>query len=425
MDISRHPCFNDKVRYTLRRVHLPVASRCNIQCKFCNRKFDCINESRPGVTSGVLSPYQALMYLKEVYKKRENIAVVGIAGPGDPFANPDETLETLRLVRETYPEMLLCVASNGLNVLPYINDLAWLQVSHVTITVNAITPAIGANIYAWVRYGKRVYRSEQGAEILLKNQLAAIQQLKKQNITVKVNTIIIPGINDSHIGFVAEKMAALKVDILNCIPYYRNTGTAFEHIEEPSQDMIFNVKKAAAQYLPQMNHCARCRADAAGLLGEHPDVELMHLLQQYETDDGPEKVPKQQGSARPYIAIASMEGVLVNQHLGDAARLLIYGKSDGHIALIENRKTPERGIGIKRWEKMSNILNDCRTLLVSGIGPNPKQVLTEHGIEVIVMEGVIEEAVSALFEGRNINHLIKRKRTVCGEGCSNTGGGCG
>jgi nitrogen fixation protein NifB len=151
----------------------------------------------------------------------------------------------------------------------------------------------------------------------------------------------------------------------------------------------------------------------------------MHLLQQYETDDGPEKPPKQQGVARPYIAIASMEGVLVNQHLGEAARVLIYGKSDGHIVLIESRKTPERGIGIKRWENMSKILSDCRTLLVSGIGPNPKQVLAEHGIEVMVMEGVIEEAVSALFEGRNINHLIKRKRTVCGDGCSDTGGGCG
>jgi hypothetical protein len=32
------------------------AAGCNVQCRICNRKFDCVNESRPGVSSGVLSP---------------------------------------------------------------------------------------------------------------------------------------------------------------------------------------------------------------------------------------------------------------------------------------------------------------------------------------------------------------------------------
>ena len=62
-------------------------------------------------------------------------------------------METLRLVREKYPEMLLCVATNGLNAEPYAEELAQLQVSHVTFTVNAVDPAIGAQIYAWVRDG--------------------------------------------------------------------------------------------------------------------------------------------------------------------------------------------------------------------------------------------------------------------------------
>jgi nitrogen fixation protein NifB len=72
-----------------------------------------VNESRPGVTTGVLSPDQAMMYLDTVFAQKKNISVVGIAGPGDPFANPEETMETLRLVREKYPDMLLCIASNG------------------------------------------------------------------------------------------------------------------------------------------------------------------------------------------------------------------------------------------------------------------------------------------------------------------------
>jgi len=91
------------------------------------------------------------------------IRVAGIAGPGDPFATPEDTLETLRLVRNRYPKMLLCVASNGLEVAAHAAELAQLQVSHVTLTVNAIDPEIGARIYAWVRAGIRVLRGVDGA----------------------------------------------------------------------------------------------------------------------------------------------------------------------------------------------------------------------------------------------------------------------
>ncbi|MCL0036811.1 hypothetical protein M1N52_01270 [Thermodesulfovibrionales bacterium] len=100
MDRSNHPCFNVKVRGSHGRMHLPVAPRCNIQCKYCDRKYDCVNESRPGVTSAVLTPMQAIIYLDFIFEKTKNISVVGIAGPGDPFATPEETMETLRLVRE-------------------------------------------------------------------------------------------------------------------------------------------------------------------------------------------------------------------------------------------------------------------------------------------------------------------------------------
>ena len=53
---SAHPCFDKEARHKNARVHLPVAPKCNIQCNYCNRKFDCVNESRPGVTSSVLTP---------------------------------------------------------------------------------------------------------------------------------------------------------------------------------------------------------------------------------------------------------------------------------------------------------------------------------------------------------------------------------
>jgi nitrogen fixation protein NifB len=423
MNLLNHPCFNDKVRHTFGRVHLPVAPRCNIQCKFCNRKYDCINESRPGVTSGVLSPAQAMVYLDSVLELKKNISVVGLAGPGDPFANPEETMETLRRVRNSYPDMLLCVATNGLGIGPYIEELAQLQVSHVTLTVNAVDPAIGQQIYAWVRYGKRVFHPTEGARILLERQMEAIGRLKENGVVVKINTIILPGINDDHIPEVAERMGAMDVDILNCVPYYPNPGAAFAEVPEPSPEMIAHIRKQAGQFIPQMHHCTRCRADAVGLLGEDMPRELLERLKNCERL--PDAAPRLSDTSRSYIAVASREGVLVNQHLGEAEHLLIYGRKNGTVSLIESRQTPESGGGMQRWHELADTISDCSTLLVSGVGINPRSVLTGKGIEVLEIEGLIHEAVHSVFEGKNLRHLTKRKRAACGEACSGTGAGCG
>ncbi|MBU1169099.1 MAG: nitrogenase cofactor biosynthesis protein NifB [Proteobacteria bacterium] len=428
-DFGNHPCFNAKIRHQFGRVHLPVAPRCNIQCKFCNRKFDCVNESRPGVSSGILSPYQALVYLEHVFEEKKNISVVGIAGPGDPFANPEETMETLRLVRAKYPDILLCLASNGLGIGPYIPELAALKVGHVTITVNAIDPEIASQVYAWVRYGKKVLRADAGVKILLEKQIEAIKELKKHGVTVKVNSIVIPGINDFHIVDVAKRMAELDVDIFNCLPYYQNEGSAFSAIPEPSAADIKKIREEAGKYVHQMTHCARCRADAVGCIGEKDNEFLMSKLQACEsmpkhpdTKIIPLSVPR---TERTYIAVASLEGALVNQHLGEAFRLLIFGEKNGGIELIDERLTPEPGGGDVRWEAIADLIKDCRALLVSGIGKRPETVLRDKGIQVLKVEGLIEEAAGAVFRGDRLNHIFKRERSKCGVGCSGGGMGCG
>ena len=157
-----HPCFNAKVKGQFGRVHLPVAPKCNILCNYCNRKFDCVNEIPARGDQCGARPTQAIAYLEQVLEAEPRITVAGIAGPGDPFANPKETMETLRLIRQRFPELLLCLASNGLGMPPYLDELAELQVSHVTITVNTVDPEIGARIYSWVRDGKVIYRGRRG-----------------------------------------------------------------------------------------------------------------------------------------------------------------------------------------------------------------------------------------------------------------------
>lgn len=418
MDLANHPCFNSRMRGIYGRVHLPVAPRCNIQCKYCNRKYDCVNESRPGVTSAVLTPMQAMAYLDFVLEEVKNISVIGIAGPGDPFANPEETMETLRLVRGKYPEMILCLATNGLGISPYIDELARLKVSHVTITLNAVDPEVGSRIYSYIRYGKRLLRPEEGFSLLLEKQLEAIAHLKGKGITTKVNSIIIPGINEGHIVEVAKRMSEMGVDILNCIPFYPNEGAAFADIEEPSKELVASIRKQASEYIPQMYHCKRCRADAVGILGEQNSKEVMEKLQECA------ELPEIYGETRPYVAVASLEGILVNQKLGKAKDLYIYGREDGEIGLIETRKTPEPGGGMKRWEDLCDLIKDCRALLVAGIGDNPRRVLRKMKIDVLELDGMIEEAVEAIFEGYSINYMIRRDIKACNHRSPRAGMGC-
>ncbi|WP_022667730.1 nitrogenase cofactor biosynthesis protein NifB [Desulfospira joergensenii] len=427
MNLENHPCFNPGACKSFGRVHLPVAPRCNIQCNFCNRKFDCVNETRPGVTSTILKPFQAMNYLEEVFKQKRDIAVVGIAGPGDPFANPDQTLATLSLVREKYPEMILCLSTNGLNIFPYLDEIKRLKVSHVTITVNAVDPEIGEKVYSWVRTGKRSVGPRKGAEILLEKQLEAVQGLKERGIIVKINTIILPGINDHHAEAIAKKMAGLKADLHNCIAYYPSQGSNLADLEEPSKKMIQAIRKKTGAHLPQMLHCARCRADAVGKLGEKEDTDLMGnmIAQAMIKEDEPKKEAPEPVVEKPRLAaVATREGVLVNQHLGEATHLNIYDLGLDVPVMVDKRSLPEPGGRNIRWMQVAEIIKDCGVLLVSGIGQAPKTILTRGGVRVLEVNGLITEVLTHIKNKTSISHLKVRERTDCGATCQGSGMGC-
>ncbi len=421
-DFTKHPCFNARVKGQYGRVHLPVAPKCNIQCNYCNRKYDCVNESRPGVTSTVLTPEQALYYMGKVLEKEPRISVAGIAGPGDPFANAEVTLETMRLIRRKFPETILCLASNGMNLSPHVPELAEIGVSHVTVTVNAVDPEISAKVYSWVRDGKVIYRGLQGAEILLARQLNAIRELKKHNITVKINTIVIPGINDHHIIEVASAMKELGADLLNCMAMFPNEATVFEDIIEPPASVMADIRNQAEKYLPQMRHCTRCRADAVGLLEDDRTDEMRGCLSACA------RLPElSEAAARPYVAVATMEGVLVNQHLGEARRFQVWCEDgNGGYQLVEERDAPPAGGGTARWLNISRILGDCRAILVNDLGHTPKEILTKKGIKPVTMAGFIEKGLQAVYTGKGLHVLQGRMRKCSSRGaCTGEGTGCG
>ena len=269
--IQEHPCFSKNASHLFGRIHLAVAPKCNIQCNYCIRKFDCVNESRPGVTSKVLTPGEALERVRGVIEQIHYIKVVAVAGPGEPLYN-EETFETFRLVQNEFPHLIRCMSTNGLLLPDRIDDIEELGIGNVTVTLNAIDPNIGKNIYSFVNYEGKKYRGLEAAEMLLKNQLKGIEEAVKRKMVVKVNTVLIPTVNEKHIIDIAKKMGEMGVYLQNIIPLIPQYK--FANIAPPAPQEKKEMQDKCREYVMQMTHCRQCRADAVGKLGK----DVQHCL---------------------------------------------------------------------------------------------------------------------------------------------------
>lgn len=259
-----HPCFGDSAAYhKFGRIHLPVAPRCNIKCKYCVRQHDCANENRPGVTSRVIKPHEAVGRVRDSLAKEPRIRVVAVAGPGDALANP-ATFETLRLVHQEFPHLIKCMSTNGLLLPDSLDILLEAGVDHLTITINAVGSSIGKQIYSWVRYKGRRLFGKAAFQVLSANQLGGLRTGVRQGITVKVNSVLIPGINDEHLVEVAQAVAeegAYIMNIMKLIPQGEFTGR-----RAPSDHELSKVQHQCELFIQQFRGCRHCRADAVGLL---------------------------------------------------------------------------------------------------------------------------------------------------------------
>jgi MoaA/NifB/PqqE/SkfB family radical SAM enzyme len=217
----------------------------------------------------VLTPTEALRRFRIAREKVDNLTTVGIAGPGDALADWDNTKATLALLQSEDQNVNFCLSTNGLLLPRYASELVGLGVTHVTVTVNAIDASIGAKIYKFVRMGELTYVGEAGAAVLLSNQIEGIKRLIELGVVVKVNTVLISGVNDSHVEKVSEFMATLGVSVHNIMQMVPVKGAVFGELPQVSRHVLDTVRAQCAEYLPQMHHCQQCRADAVGKLTEN------------------------------------------------------------------------------------------------------------------------------------------------------------
>jgi nitrogen fixation protein NifB len=258
-----HPCFDDEAHGKFGRIHLPVSAKCNIKCRFCERDINS-DELRPGVSRCILKPEQAADTIARALELCPQISVIGIAGPGDALAD-DAALETFKSLREKFPDMSLCLSTNGLGLGGKVKEFFDAGVRHITVTVNAVDPIIGEKIVSRIEYEGIIYTGKEAAWILQERQLTGIKEAVALGMEIKINTVLIPGVNDGHIGEIAKTLSALGVKLHNTIPLIPKGE--FSQTPSPTCEQLNDARKQAEQYLPVFRKCTHCRADACGVPG--------------------------------------------------------------------------------------------------------------------------------------------------------------
>ena len=274
----KHPCFALGAKNNNGRIHLPVSPGCNIGCKFCIRDFNDI-EDRPGVSSGIITPDEALDAVGRAVELMPNINVVGVAGPGDTLATP-YALETFRKIKDAYPDLVKCMSTNGLLLDELADEVVEAGID--SLTVNAVDPDLLAEINGFIVYHGKKYEGRQAAEILIQNQLSGIKKVTQGGVTVKVNTVLIPEINRDHVKEVARTVAQAGATIYNIIPLIPQYHLSW--CSEPDCETLSQVRAEAEKYIKVFRHCQRCRADAVGVPGGK-DISKQIYIKEVRVDN--------------------------------------------------------------------------------------------------------------------------------------------
>ena len=259
MATLNHPCFNEDAHDRVGRVHLPIAPKCNIQCNFCERKI-CMNLAiqHPGWTAKVISVTEALELVRSLIRTRGYNFVVGVAGPGDSLAN-EATFEALKLIHSEFPDITKCISTNGLLLEDRLSQILEAGVTALTVTVNASDAVVGRQIYNWVRYDGQVLRGWEAAQLLISKQFLGIKKALDSGLSVKVNTVLIPGVNDNHVMTLASHLRDAGVRLMNIMPLI--PSGKMKDLHAPTCEEMSHTRQSCEAFIPQFCRCEHCRAD--------------------------------------------------------------------------------------------------------------------------------------------------------------------
>ncbi|MEN8190644.1 MAG: radical SAM protein [Thermodesulfobacteriota bacterium] len=357
---------------------LPVAPQ-----SIARIRFDQIDKQARAVP-----PDGALNWVDEHLSEGTAVAAVDLAGPGDPLAEIDSTMETMRLIRQYHPDIILSLTTLGINAEKYAEVLGESGLSCVTLLVDAVDQEVANKLYAWIRPDRKTISLGQATPMLMKEQARAVEAFKAAGCTVNVRTTVYPGLNDQHIEKLARVMAEHGAEKLVLVPYAAPSNMEEKLLTPPDDVMMQQLLQQATEHLQTTLQKEKVYGLVSGCSSTRGACESI-------TDrlPGPSK-------ARPNVAVVSMSGMEVDLHLGQAYQVLIYGpREDGLTCLLGTRPVPEPGSGSSRWEELAGSLPDCFAILATSAGESPRQILGEQGITLLITDGEIEGSIDLLYGG--------------------------
>jgi len=431
--VKDHPCYSEEAHHYFARMHLAVAPACNIQCNYCNRKYDCANESRPGVVSERLTPEQGARKTFAVAQSVPQLSVLGIAGPGDALYDWRHTKSTFEKVVEKLPDIKLCISTNGVALPDHVDEIVHMNIDHVTITINMVDPEIGAKIYPWIFYNHKRYTGVEAATILRERQMLGLEMLTARGVLVKVNSVLIPGVNDAHLIEVNRQVKARGAFLHNIMPLISDPahGTFYglNGQRGPTPQELKKIQDACEGGAKLMRHCRQCRADAVGMLGEdrgqefaldllpenididftqrdayRAEVEHKREAHRAAKSDAGEILGASAKEAPLTVAIVTNGDGLINEHFGHAKEFQIYEVDSSGVRFVSHRRIQDHycqgGLGEEsNLARIIDMLKDVDHLLCAKIGGCPRAELAAAGISPSddYAYEFIEPSIAALY----------------------------
>lgn len=109
------------------------------------------------------------------------------------------------------------------------------------------------------------------------------------------------------------------------------------------------------------------------------------------------------------IAVASSDGITVDQHFGRAGGFRIYRLNDTGFEFLESRENAAPCSGQFHDDsalgRAAALLSDCRGVVVAQIGPGAIDVLIRRRIMAFTLPGAIAEAFETLVKSKRFAAL--------------------
>ena len=123
--------------------------------------------------------------------------------------------------------------------------------------------------------------------------MQGLEMLTERGILCKINSVMIPGVNDQHLVEVNKAVKSRGAFLHNIMPLISapEHGTVFGLTGQrgPTAQELKALQDSCEGEMNMMRHCRQCRADAVGLLGEDRSAEfttdkIMEMEVNYDLD---------------------------------------------------------------------------------------------------------------------------------------------